>query len=686
MRLKGINPIEAHVEKIVLGLFAAVFLGVVAMQFLHQPNLVQLPQEREKFPPKDAFRPAERLADQLESRMTRLDPELPEGREFNMLPRFIAALERPVTPSQRLAGTWPAVTIGLGAEIVGAEGLKIALPPIPAPATPIADVYLGTIDPYEALASPELAAILPPKQPYDVRAVTIEATYNGRALLAALERDPDGAGELMPLNPGWWRGLVEILAVKVEREELLPSGDWSNLQEIPAPPGRQNGLALIGESVTRTRDMEVVVAEASKQASEIRRPTFYGRVAGAEWVPPSEAAAARARGMARSEAEELLAKRRDVEREIARLEGLLGRRSTTTQPDRDPGRGGGGGSARGGGGQQQQQEQRSGTSATERIMLAKLNDLDREIEQIDARLRAMGRDPSGETQTGGMMTGEQDLVKPLLEDDAVRLWTFDMTAQPGKTYRYRTRIVVNNPAFGRGAALHETSKRLAEAKTLVGEASPWSEPITVDPQTHYFFTSATDGSGLGLMSGPRATAEIFTFYYGYWRKGTVGLEPGDPIRAMARLPDNLFVVDLQEPGATPTPPPPSVPGGPELPPGARLLPKEVEVSTPVILLDVAPVPASNVRRGIGTTRPTFQVVVRDVNGNLEVRQPDTDRSSEQYTRLAASAKQGESQGQPTIAEAPPDTPDPRGPRGPLREPQPETPRPGRGGGGGGGGG
>src|SRR4051812_31421349 len=42
MKLKGVNPIEQHVEKIVLVTVSGVFLLVVAAQFLYEPNKVKV--------------------------------------------------------------------------------------------------------------------------------------------------------------------------------------------------------------------------------------------------------------------------------------------------------------------------------------------------------------------------------------------------------------------------------------------------------------------------------------------------------------------------------------------------------------------------------------------------------------------------------------------------------------------
>src|SRR5690606_4397936 len=69
---------------------------------------------------------------------------------------------------------------------------------------------------------------------------------------------------------------------------------------------------------------------------------------------------------------------------------------------------------------------------------------------------------------------------------------------------------------------------------------------------YFFITSAHEGDQLGgTRAPPRARAEVFEFFYGYYRKGEIGqLEPGDQIVAQVKLPDSskLLIFDMPEPG------------------------------------------------------------------------------------------------------------------------------------------
>ena len=75
MKLKGINPLEQHVEKIVLGLVALVFVGVLAVQFLVSPNSVDY--DGQPIPPDQVLT---RLGDKAKGVLASMndpDPTLP---------------------------------------------------------------------------------------------------------------------------------------------------------------------------------------------------------------------------------------------------------------------------------------------------------------------------------------------------------------------------------------------------------------------------------------------------------------------------------------------------------------------------------------------------------------------------------------------------------------------------------
>jgi len=86
------------------------------------------------------------------------------------------------------------------------------------------------------------------------------------------------------------------------------------------------------------------------------------------------------------------------------------------------------------------------------------------------------------------------------------LWAHDLTAEPGATYQYRTRIEVINMYYGMEEKL--TNPADAQRLVLTSDFSEWSDAITVRPDTYFFFRNA---------NRPKGTAGIEMYK---WAKGT----------------------------------------------------------------------------------------------------------------------------------------------------------------------
>jgi len=74
MKLKGINPIERIVEKIVVVVFGLVFLGLLVLQFLGDPNAVEV--DGRSVPPASAREIVRSKAIQAKGRVESIDPEI----------------------------------------------------------------------------------------------------------------------------------------------------------------------------------------------------------------------------------------------------------------------------------------------------------------------------------------------------------------------------------------------------------------------------------------------------------------------------------------------------------------------------------------------------------------------------------------------------------------------------------
>lgn len=720
MKLKGISPIEQHAEKGLLALVVLAGLGALVMQFLPGGNLVKVGNER--VPPGQAFTPVAREAQTLLSRIDSQEPRFPEAPKFTLADRMTFASPAPAGPAVAM-GVPPRIGTGTISTVL-ASGLYAA-PAVPAPTAPVVTTYSATLHPAEKLRTPDLATILPARQPFDLSAVSLEFSFDGASLRAALERDPDDAGPMEPIPLSWWRDSgsggdqVLILAVEVERELVrdaegrsAPAGSKPEL--IGPMPGRFSALGAWTESVRSVGDVPSALDAVRFRASEIERPAFYATIAGPEWRAPSVVLA---EGDPLEKQRQVRQLREQFNRRQAQLPALEERLQRAGQPDTrreerrteapSPGRGRPG--AGGGGGSPPPAPTRTEPSAGDpRQIQRAIDTIRRDLDSIAQKLIALGETVEG-YESGAQAAGADEFREPtpLLDNSDVRLWAHDLRPQPGATYRYRARVVINNPLFDRN--LQESQKALGASSMIRGPWSEWSAPVTTDPRQVVFVVSAEERSAISPR--PRATAEVYEFYYGYYRKASVGLEPGDVVLGSARLPE-LRAADmakLQEaltsgPGAAAptarspeTPRTPETPRGPRAPmaptqpaPGGRSpavpaspeggqmwpewmsveLPRTLDFEVDVQLLDVLSVNTEG--------RQRTQVVMRRADGTLATRLPDLERANPLLRRLEASEKAGQTQGrEPTRTETPtviPTRPDAT----------PQTPRPGRSGGGGGG--
>ena len=654
MKLKGIGPVEHHVEKVVLAIVSAVFLGVLAMQFLTSPNDVEIGGQ--KYKPQNAFRPVEQKALEVASQVNASSVSLPEMASSDLEGRFQEALGTRVAPHERIVAFGGSVEIE-GEKVVrqgsGEGEARIAEVEAPAPATPMAATYWSTIDPYATVSTPELADVLPAEQPFDKAAVTLETTYDGTALRQALLGEEDGVTRPMP--PNWWRGTMAIFRVEAQRQAQGADGTWGEPELVSPMPGTIDMVAE-AERATGFAELAKLVQTASSRGREVQRPDYYPVIAGPGWVTPSERAQAAEVELNRSDAERELAMRAKLVEDRTRLEEEAGQ-----EPD---------------------EADRAAHRQWERSQ-AQIERLDARIEDVDTRLEAMGVDP--EEGLPDEPTHDPEAFVPesasLLETSDLVLWTNDMEAVPGTTYRYRMRVLLSNPAFGRAEALEQDQRAMAAEPLMPSAWSAWSSPVSLAPETQFFVTSASVGDPLDANA--RATAELYRFFYGYWRRATVTLEPGDVLAKDVQLPDPelLPIFDLTD----------AAPGGrgrggqaaerAEPEPG----PTSLAASVDAFLLDVSRVPTVQ-RSGVGgSARPSYEVLLRDVAGRVAVRRPAMESSGEAYKLVRRSSEVGERQGEPEAVPEEDRRPVPPIEREPERIPY-DIPGKGPGGGGGGGGG
>ncbi|MFI4860629.1 MAG: hypothetical protein ACIAXF_08115 [Phycisphaerales bacterium JB063] len=670
MKLKGVGFFEAHIEKLLLGLMVAVAAGVVVLQFAGSPNSVSV--RNQDLPPARAYDPVERRAQEIDAQMNATNIELPEvGERAKALAGLEDRVRSSVSVRPRIAALGRAAAIDDALLEGQAEDVEYVVVTPPAPTRPIVASYAGTLDPALLADNEDLAAIVGPAQPFDLVTVSVETTYDGTALESAFRQSGQGDVRALPFN--WWSN-VQAFGLQLERQEQMANGSWGSTTVINGLPGEKSLFETLQEEAAADnlgRDQLASDARGAFEfAADYRRPLPLRTIAGPEWKPPTVAKqelAASGGADTRNEAQRLYQERgtqlvRKETAEKQREEAGGGQRGG----DQGTGRGPRGPRQGGDPDPQDQTENRRVQALTRQI-----EEIDRRIEQIDAQMLALGYDP----ETGAPIESEgfsdTTVDARLLEDSQARLWAHDATAQPGKTYRYRTRLVINNPMFGREPVLLDKQKPLAASPVTFSEPSAWSDAVVVAPTTAFFLSSATDGRGGGLgPSEPSASIEVYTFYYGFYRRATLTLRPGDLVAAEADLPADLRlpVLAAAEGGGEQPLQPAGNPRGPGrgveetivVQPGGRQgeagqqgddagqgepVPDEVPASMEVYLVDVTIEPVQT--EGVGDRTSQAVAYFSQLGGaGLMRRVATSDRTGELYQMLSRSAEEGRNQGQP----------------------------------------
>lgn len=595
MKLKGINPFEQHVEKLVLGVVGVVFLGVLAMQFLVSPNEVEY--EGQKIPPDAVLERLGGRADELLGKMTDPSPVLPDVETPDLSSRFDAAFGKPAIGEDRIARV--PFGSGFGLEIAEVEDLDGPVTPLVLPAPPAVQVasQWTTADPFFLRAHPEVRAhMFRERQPFDEVSVTVEAVLNGKAIESALRETAEGH-RAIPSH--WWSeggsGLVEVLDVELERQRRQPDGTWGEAEPVESVRWTPTALEAFNEGASEgeargwdalgAADLRELARMVQDDPSLVSQPPYVPSIAGVAWVPPSKVDEREARLEMEARIARAEGRLVELEDELAKMKDRQSGRQTDPSSRSTGGRRGGGGMITTGG-----SGSRTGGSGAQRDdpMDVRIDRKEEEITEQEAEIEelyteldelaqadpsASGASSTGRSRraapptrggapgglvilggpTGGRATtGARSTRRttrtpgvespgPLLDVEEYQVWTHDLTAEPGAVYRYRLRYGVNNPLFGRERSLGSDEESLiAAAKTpiVLSPWSEWSESTPVADDMYYFVTSARDRGQLG-QGAASATAEVYQMFYGYYRGRTMTLEPGMAVQGQFELPEDL---------------------------------------------------------------------------------------------------------------------------------------------------
>lgn len=628
MKLKGVNPIAQHIEKIVLGITALALLGVISMQFVSQPNKVDTGTR--KVSPDQIYNELASSASALQSQITDQSPSLPIIAPVDLVARYNKAFEANTGSFTQLSAS-----LGNGVDIASALGttfedtagrrdLKISAMPVPATSTPLATSMWGTLDPYAVLALPEYEAFVSTAQPFDFPSVTIEADFSGSTLRDILDGngDYDGVPRLFWVSTG-----MAIMGLDAQRQELMPDGSWSAASAIATPPGTPTPINAVSKDDGLVR-LNQIIAAAQSVSSQVMRPQFPPTISGPLWQAPSDSIGSQALGLTETQR---------LQRQLARFTAELERLNNptkNTRATRQTASRGGGGKTRSTG------SSANRPSANTDANAIKIERLETQISSIEDDLESLG--------VGTDLAGAS--VTSILDQEFVQLWAHDMGVEPGATYRYRTRAVLNNPYFRKGPYLDEESEAqqaLTIEPFVSGDWSEWSEPVAVGAKEFFFITDASQPV-IGERP-PQARAELYSMYYGFYRRSSSTITPGQHLVGDMRLPKELFLIDTDSIDAD------EVASyidsvnlneeDKERPAGLSSAPDRLSVDLDSYLVQIALDPLTP---STAEDAQALRLIFRLPDGTLEHRVPATDRNRPLYSQAQSSAsKASRSQLRPT---------------------------------------
>lgn len=569
MKLKGINPFERHVEKIVLAGGALAVLGVAAWQFLNAPAVTfggrqvapgevdSLLEER-----------ARALQAQLRGEST---IKIPEEGVALAAPTFDAAIAKEITPRSSLRIASPALASALikttenAADVWYHEPVFAGMQMLDVIQT--ADALTPDSAKRALVIAPGLASRFTASEgPQDVVWTTPVARLDLKSIRAELTRAEPGAKPPRAALPGvWYQDTPFVVDVVFQRREVLPGGAFGPTQTVPVFSPRDAELdfrSRIGSAKAELRDTVFGILRNPADQTQILQLPFFETVNGSFVSPTVRMDAAETSGSGADDQvdtrrlmqmkTQLETKRRAAQKLSDELKKLGGpwdeakekeeeerrrqderERREAERGNKQGGGGSGGGFGMGGGGMDGRNKGAGGAEDA----AAKERERRRIEEQRKTKTRLMKRYETEiadvEKQLGAAPTsGGSEVASKLPDvahDEEVMVWGHDLEVEPGHTYQYRVVAHLYNPFFARGNQLvkAQDEKELDQAFTIATAEGPWSKPVVVSPRVRFFVTQANAGAGqLGMGT---AQVEVYRLVDGQWRRSEMQVQPGERI-------------------------------------------------------------------------------------------------------------------------------------------------------------
>ncbi len=586
MKVKNINIVEKHIEKLVLLLC---FLGLcysIWAYAVSNPFTVEIDGKQTSVDQIDevVLTSAERLTKEIDKPAhTELTNLRPPNYPMQFAERHAASMAPGIDGYKQLAFSAEPRLGLVGPDITGPDGPTYHVPVVPAPSGVVVEAGMGTVDPAGSPAittatHPQTLALLAPA-PYDLQWISLGCLFDAEKLRKSLATAPaDPRIRKIPVE--WWRSTLAMVDVEMQRQELLPDGNWSDPQAVPAMPDSIKGQFRQATGQVALDIAPRMISSLMQFQLAIMQPEFYPLL-NQQWAPPGEGEGAGPIEPDDPFADDARVKtlRKQIEVEIKKLETY----------------------------QKQLQRYQDLGRPVPALLQRRLQDAQKKLQEIETQLQERIRQlelkrqrhlavpapvvpetPAPQTPTPGVTGG-------LVSGSQIQLWAHDLRVEEGKTYRYRVRVYVINPLYSRRMAA-EQAEQYTDRFKIASDFSPWSEPVDTGRMRYSFLKS-------GRSSTRTVAMEVWRFTNAQWFRAEFEATPGDVIGGPSTQYQSLFD------------------------PEALVVAGPVDFNTGRTIVDIDfdyPIQSGNL------TRPTVRLLYADGNNQLGFQQlsQDTERMKE----------------------------------------------------------
>lgn len=562
--MKGITRIELHFEKVILALLTIAMVVLLSLDFLNPiskdmgskrvyPNQVNLIVNEKAA----ALNKSQKSSDSV----LELQPIIggvarknySEKLKQNLLPNLKITKNAPsfaqqiMNPNVKLSNTWFYEPHFPAADMV----------------SPVA-WFSDALEPDASAKNESLQKFLASNSnPNDLDVIWTKPTarVNLKLIRAELVKSDMAASPPQVATPSTWRNnAIYFVDVVFERQEQQQNGSWGETTTVPIMFGFES--TTLRNRELKSLDSEKIFAVMRVKASEkeIRQPDFYPTLYKNGGTTPATDATRSTVGGDKKKQQAADKKKADLqakEKELAPLEKEL--------------------QAMGGDWTQQKEEVKKADAKAKKDAERKGNDpnkpsgppVDLKIPQwkkntkdaiaLRKIIKDLQKDLGLESAAPANSQVENAVITPVEADaDFIDVWTHDLTATPGKTFRYRCRVDLFNPFFGKERQLVKDQIKLAASPFISSEVSAWSAPVRVPSKVMYFAESGTLGD-----KGARQVAVFSTYILknGLWTNlnPSPSFEIGQPLsfsltagqsggdsKAQFEIPTEWFVADIFE--------------------------------------------------------------------------------------------------------------------------------------------